>query len=375
MILFIFLSIIRDRAMKGHSIMNFGFHHISRSSLFHLETYFVILLMVMQLPMTFASTENDTQIEIVFKRIPLMGTFVDFKVVTPKDRIKEAEKAIERATAAMQDFVDVISSWDPQSDTSKINTNAGKQPIKINERLMRVLLRAREISKLSGGALDVTVSPVGKLWSLEKDNPLIPDNKQIQKALKLVKYKDLILDQKKGTAFLRRRGMRIDLGAIAKGAAVDVGIASLRKSGFENALINAGGDLYAMGSKPDGPWKVGIQAPREEHGKVMMKFEVEDRAVATSGDYEEMVVINGKRYHHILDPKTGRPADKCISVTVIAENAETADALATAFFVLGPDRGMYLSERLPEVEVLFVDSAFKISRSSSFPKAEQNEIH
>ncbi len=370
------MLMIRDRAMKRHSVINLGFHHISGSIHSHLEKYFVILLMVMQLPLTFASTiESPPQIEIVFKRIPLMGTFVDFKVVTPKDRIKEAEEAIEKATAAMLDFVDVVSSWDPQSDTSKINANAGKQPVKIEERLMRVLLRAKEISELSGGALDVTVSPVCKIWDLEQNNPVIPDNKQIQKALKLVKYKDLILDPQKGTAFLRRKGMRIDLGAIAKGAAVDVGIASLRKSGFEHALINAGGDLYAMGSKPDGPWKVGIQAPREEHGKVMMEFEVEDRAVATSGDYEEMVVINGKRYHHILDPKTGRPADKCISVTVIAENAETADVLATAFFVLGPDRGMYLSKRLPEVEVLFVDSAFKISRSSSFPHTEQNEIY
>jgi len=235
---------------------------------------------------------------------------------------------------------------------------------------MRVLLHAREISELTNGAMDVTISPVFKIWDLDQENPVIPDKKKIKKALKLVNYKDLILNPQNNTAFLQRKGMQIDLGAIAKGATVDVGIASLRKSGFKNALINAGGDLYAMGSKPESPWKVGIQAPRDEHGKVMLSFNVKDNAVATSGDYETMVVISGKRYHHILNPKTGRPVDQCISVTVIAENAETADALATAFFVLGPEKGLNLCESLQNVEALFIYPDFQIVRTSGFPETE-----
>ncbi|MFH0795019.1 MAG: FAD:protein FMN transferase [bacterium] len=316
------------------------------------------------------TTHTAVQPQIVGGQFPMMGTFVEIKVVAESDRVEETQKTIQTALAAMQEYVDVVSTWDPRSDASKINANAGKQPVKIDARLMRLLVHAKEISEMSGGALDITMAPLGKIWDLKADKPLIPNEEQIAETRNLVNYKDLILDGEKGTAFLRREGMRIDLGAIAKGAAVDVGIASLRRSGINRALINAGGDLYAMGSKPDGPWRLGIRAPREERGKLLTFLNVENKGVATSGDYEKMVIINGKRYHHILDPRTGRSADRCVSVTVIAEDAETADGLATALFVLGPEDGLGLCERLPKVEALIINSSFGIFRTSNFPTTQ-----
>lgn len=297
-----------------------------------------------------------------------MGTFLHFKVAGPADRADEARQAIEQAKKAVEAFVETVSSWDPRSDTGRINANAGKEPVRIDPRLMQLLLHARGVSEMSGGAFDITFSPLGRLWLLQAEKPIIPTDHLIDQTRDLVNYRDLIIDPQAGTALLRRPGMRIDLGAIAKGAAIDVAARSLKDSGFDNALIEAGGDFYAMGAKPAGPWILGIRNPRGRQHEILGKVPLRDRAIATSGDYEKMVVVDGKRHHHILDPRTGRPADTCISVTVVAPDAETADALSTALFVMGPKDGMALCERLSDVEALFVDTDFNISRSSGFPK-------
>jgi thiamine biosynthesis lipoprotein len=311
--------------------------------------------------------------EIVGGRAMMMGTFVEIKVVAAVGRTAEAQKAIQLAMKQTEAFVELVSSWDANSHTSKINTNAGKTPVKIDPGLMKVLLGARQVSEKSAGAFDITFSAVGRLWKLGPVKEVIPSDKAIAGALTMVNYRDLVLDSRKGTAFLRREGMRIDLGGIAKGAAVDVGARSLRASGFENALINAGGDLWAMGAKPGGPWVVGITDPRNPNGPVIGKHPLCDRAVTTSGDYEKMVEIDGKRYHHIIDPRTGRPADGCISATVIAPDAQTADAFSTAFFVLGPKAGISLCEELDNVEAALIDTDFNVTYSSGFPKVIERE--
>lgn len=327
---------------------------------------FGCLLVVILLSLVGAGQSVET--EIVSGRSAMMGTFVEIKVVAAGDRTAEARRAIELAMRQMQAFVDLVSSWDANSDTSKINANAGKTPVKIDAGLMEVLLGARQVSQMSRGAFDVTFSPVGRLWKLRGVKAVICSDKAIAEALTFVNYEDLVLDTKKGTAFLRREGMRIDLGGIAKGAAVDVGAGSLRSGGFENALINAGGDLYAMGAKPGGPWVVGITDPRNPDGPVIGKHPLCDRAVTTSGDYEKMVEIDGERYHHIIDPRTGRPANGCISTTVIAPDAQSADAFSTAFFVLGPKAGIALCEQLDNVEAALIDRDFNVIYSSGFPK-------
>jgi thiamine biosynthesis lipoprotein len=305
---------------------------------------------------------------VVAGRFSTMGTFVEIKIATPPGRADEGRRAVERARKAIEAFVDEVSSWEPDSETSRVNANAGRTPVRIGERLMNLLLHAREISQLSGGAFDVTFSPVARIWKLRPLDPVIPDDEAIARVLKLVGYKDLVLDREAGTAFLRRPGMRIDLGGIAKGSAIDVAAASLKADGFTNVLINAGGDLYAMGAKANGPWMVGIRNPRGARHEAIGRLPLCDRAITTSGDYEKMIEIDGRRYHHIINPKTGQPADRCVSVTVIAPAAEVADALSTALFVLGPKDGLALCERLDDVEALFVDTDFHMIRSSGFPE-------
>jgi thiamine biosynthesis lipoprotein len=323
---------------------------------------------LMMAPCATPGLENATEGNVVAGRFSTMGTLVEIKIATTPGRTNETRSAVEHARKAMEAFVGEVSSWEPDSETSRINANAGKAPVRIGERLMDLLLHARKMSDLSGGAFDVTFSPLARIWKLRPVDPVIPDDKAIARALKLVGYKDLLLDREAGTAFLRRPGMRIDLGGIAKGSAIDVAAASLKADGFTSALINAGGDLYAMGAKADGPWMVGIRNPRGARHEAIGRLPLRDRAITTSGDYEKMVEIDGKRYHHIINPRTGRPADQCISVTVIAPAAETADTLSTALFVLGPKDGLALCERLDDVEALFVDPEFRMIRSSGFPE-------
>ncbi|MCX8036895.1 MAG: FAD:protein FMN transferase [Candidatus Sumerlaeia bacterium] len=303
----------------------------------------------------------------------MMTTEVEIKVAAPKERARETAAAIERARAAMQKYIDVVNTWDARSDAAKINEQAGKKPVRIDDRLMRLLLHAREVSELSGGAFDVTYPPLARLWNLRAEKFTIPSDETIDRTRPLVNYRNLLLDPEAGTAFLRLEGMAIELGALAKGAAVDAAARSLRESGFANALIRASGDMLALGDKGGQPWLIGIRHPRGARTEVVGAVALRDKAICTSGDYEKAVVVDGKRYHHILDPRTGRPADRTVSVTVIAGNAETADALSTALFVLGPKAGMELCERLPGVEALFIDPEMRILRSSGFPEIQTEE--
>jgi len=189
-----------------------------------------------------------------------------------------------------------------------------------------------------------------------------------------VNYKNIALDDQKKTIFFRRKGMEIGLGGIAKGTAVNWAIRAIRKSGFSNALVNAGGDLYALGlNAGKKPWRIGIQHPREK-SKFLTTIEVSNRAVVTSGDYERMVIVNGRRFHHILDTKTGHPAKECISVTIVTQDAESADALATAVFVLGQEKGLELAKKIPGTEALIVSSDEKIYATDTFGFSKGQKI-
>jgi thiamine biosynthesis lipoprotein len=179
----------------------------------------------------------------------------------------------------------------------------------------------------------------------------------VKRILKLLNFKDLLFDPAKGV-YLKKEGMSVDLGGIAKGYAVDKAFERLRGLGYKNLIINAGGDLRAGGSKSDQPWTIGIQHPRESQ-RIMAKVSISDEAIATSGDYEKFFTHQGKRYHHILNPKDGFPADGCQSVTIIGKDGMTTDGLATAVFVLGPEKGYALCQKLEGVECLIVDKEGK----------------
>lgn len=296
----------------------------------------------------------------------LLGTDVQISVCATHLQKSGAEKAIRAAYAEIQRLDRLMSTWKNDSDVSRINQAAGIHPVVVHPEVIEVLEHARHISELSGGAFDITFAPVGKLWSLDRANPRIPRPEEIKAALPLVNYRNVLINREASTVFLTQPGMAIGLGGIAKGTAVDWAINALKREGITDALVNAGGDLYALGLNAQGrPWRIGVHHPRNPH-EFLTRFAVSNLAVVTSGDYERMVFINGKRYHHILDPKTGYPADKCISVTIIHPSTEFADGLATAVFVLGPGAGLELVERLPDTEALIACSDDTIFYSSGY---------
>lgn len=310
---------------------------------------------------------TGTAVGGIARAFPMMTTTVEMRVVAGEERLEAADAAISRAQAAMQELIDVINTWDPASQAAQINAQAGQAPVKIDPRLMEVLERSQKISAASGGAFDVTFFPLGLAWNVRSEHFTLPTPAQVEAARALVNWRDLVLAPQEGTAFLKRAGMRIELGAIAKGAAVDVAVAALRASGFPDALVRASGDTFCAGSKGGDPWIVGIQHPRGAHGQLLGKVALKNQAITTSGDYEKMKVVNGKRYHHIVDPRTGRPAELAISATVVGPQAETADALATAVLLLGPREGLEFLKQWPGYEALIVDPSLKITRSAGFP--------
>jgi thiamine biosynthesis lipoprotein len=228
------------------------------------------------------------------------------------------------------------------------------------------LVTANQVSEWTSGTFDVTFAALGDLWKFDtqnKDNT-VPDPREVAKRLALINYRDLQVDEKAGTAFLRRKGMRVNLGGIGKGYAVDRAVEILRKRGLENFMIQAGGDLYVSGQKGDRPWRLGIRDPRGPADKIFAALDLSNGTFSTSGDYERFFLKDGRRYHHIIDVRVGQPARECRSVTLVTDRAVIADALAKGVFILGPEAGMALIERLPHVEGVIVSAKNEVLVSS-----------
>ncbi|ACY16537.1 FAD:protein FMN transferase [Haliangium ochraceum] len=286
----------------------------------------------------------------------------------------EAEAA-RAAAAVFEEFqrVDALmTSWGEDSDVARINAAAGGPLVRVDAEVMGVLQRAQQIARRSAGAFDITVGAFRGLWKFDQDKDgSIPAADEVAARLPLVGYRGVRLAPGSKRAGLRRAGMRITLGGIAKGYAVDRAVALLRARGYRDFLIQAGGDLFVAGRRGDRPWRVGIRDPRGDAASPFAVAEIENQTFSTSGDYERSVVRDGVRYHHILDPSSGRPADKSRSVTVMAADALTADAWSTALFVMGAERGLPLVEKLPGVEAVFVDADNRVHVSSGL----QDKLH
>jgi len=280
-----------------------------------------------------------------------MGTVVEITLVGEDEEI--ARKAALQAFQEVKRIEHLMSPWIESSDVSRINRSAGNDGVRVSPETVEVLKRAQEVSKLSEGGFDITVGPLVQLWRKARERGMPPEMEEVKENLNLVNFRNLKIHYG-GKVSLRKKGMNIDLGGIAKGYAVDKAFELLRDLGYKNLIVNAGGDLRVGGSKPEGPWSIGIQHPRDPE-KIMARISVSDTAVATSGDYEKFFIHQGKRYHHILNPKNGFPAEGCQSVTVLHNEGATADALATAIFVLGSEIGYALCQRLEGVECLIVD--------------------
>lgn len=290
----------------------------------------------------------------LFKRHRLlMGTLVEISVVERDE--DEVAAAIDDAFAEMKRIEGLMSRWIAESEVSKINGLAAIRPTRVSPEVLKVIRRAGEISKASGGYFDISIGGLLDLWGFEGDGGRVPGKNEVDEALCSVGYKGIHVDVTASSVELRRKGMRIDLGGIAKGYAVDRAFEVLASRGYGNLIVNAGGDMRVGGKKPKGPWIIGIQDPRDR-SRMLATLDASDVCVATSGDYERYFTVEGKRYHHLLDPFTGFPARGCRSVTILAKDALSADALATAVFVMGPKRGLDLIERMEEVEGLIISS-------------------
>ena len=268
----------------------------------------------------------------------------------------------------------MISSWDENSETAKINRNAGIKPVVVSAELIHLIERSLKISKLTDGAFDITYASMDKIWKFDGSMIEMPFKNQIQYSIRNVDFHNIIINKENQTVFLKNKGTRIGFGAIGKGYAADRAKTLLQKQGVTAGIINASGDLNTWGTQPDGKdWMVAIVNPLNK-SKVFSWMPVKNSAVVTSGNYENFVKFNGETYSHIINPKTGYPSKGILSVTIFTMNAEIADALATSVFVMGVDAGLNMINQLNGVECIIIDDSSKIIKSNKIQLSQETSL-
>lgn len=289
-----------------------------------------------------------------------MGTLVVIKAWGEDDA---ATVRIFAEAFAEFDRIDALmTTWRDDSEVSQVNAGAGGKPVVVSPELFEIMVHAVEYSKLTGGAFDVTVGAFGGVWKFDEDKDgTLPDAQLVAERKKLVDYRGITLDKKRRAIGLRK-GQRITLGGLAKGYAVDRAVAILRERGLVDFVVQAGGDMFVSGRRGDRGWRVGIRDPRAGRTDFFAVAEVQDATFSTSGDYERFVIKDGKRYHHILDPRTGFPASEIRSVTILAKDALTAEGLTKGVFILGVKAGLALCAKVG-AEVVIVDAKNQVHMS------------
>jgi thiamine biosynthesis lipoprotein len=280
----------------------------------------------------------------------IMGTRVEVQLWSEDPQ--QAVDAIDAVMAEMHRTDALMSTYKPESQLSQVNAHAYERPVQVDADVIDVVQKSLEYSRLSDGVFDVTYASVGYLYDYRKHQH--PTDAQIAAALPGVDYRQVLVDPQARTIRFLKPGMRIDLGGIAKGWAVDRSIEILRKRGIAHAMVNAGGDTALLGDRLGKPWVVGIRDPRKA-GAVVARIPLQDEAISTSGDYERYFEEDGQRYHHIIVPTTGKSPDAVRSVTVIGANATRTDGLTKTVFILGVERGMAFVRKLGDVEAVIVD--------------------
>jgi FAD:protein FMN transferase len=295
--------------------------------------------------------------DLVTRSRPVMATI--FRVmVLPDGRPDAAGKVAEAALDEAARIETMMSEWKAESALSRVNARAGVEAVRVPPDLFEVLRRAVDVAGASDGAFDPSWAALWELWRFDRP-PRVPSREAVAARLPLVNHRHIVLHPETRSAFLKKGGMVIGLGGIAKGYALDRMAALLRARGFPNFIVYGGGQVYASGTRGSRPWRVGVQDPRNSDRWFAM-LELRDASVSTSGDYEHFFVIDGVRYHHILDLRTGFPARGCRSVTVLASDGMTADALSTAAFVRGAQNGLQLLRQFPGVEGFVVDDENRV---------------
>ncbi|MFQ6092504.1 MAG: FAD:protein FMN transferase [bacterium] len=281
----------------------------------------------------------------------LMDTLVRIEVFDEDE--EKAQEAIGAAVSEIERLSMVFSHYLPDSEVSRLNREAGGSPETVSADLYTVLQRSVRFSRVTHGAFDITLGAVSQLWDFTGEEFRVPPAREIEARVESVDYERIIIDSEQRVALVDS-GMAIDLNGVAKGYCVDRALKVLKSCGISSGLVDAGGDIGLLGSRSEeGPWRIGVRHPRDDQ-RLIAVIEVDSGSVATSGDYERFFIQDGRRYHHILDPKTGWPSRNCISVTILTQQAMEADILATGVFVLGPEKGLALVESLTGVEGLIL---------------------
>jgi len=293
-----------------------------------------------------------------------MGKRLEKSVVS--DEVLWAEERINEAVAEIQRIEKLFTTFDGSSQTNLINLNAGIQPVKVNKEVYELIARSLKISDLTQGAFDITYGSLDKrFWNFDINMTSLPDPATAKKTVRLINYKNVILDQKQQTVFLKEKGMRIGFGGIGKGYAADRAKHVLQQQGAKSGIVNAAGDLITWGMQPTGlPWTIGIADPNSKHHPFSY-LNVSNMAVATSGNYEKYAIIDRKKYSHTIDPKTGFPVSGIKSVTIICPSAELADAMATPVMVMGKQVGLNLINQMQNIACIIIDNQNRLYSSSN----------
>ena len=296
--------------------------------------------------------------------LKLMGNRFEISVVT-HNKLR-AKLCIQAAVDEIRRIEKLLTTFNESSQTNLVNRNAGLMPVKVDKELFDLIKRSKKISELTQGAFDITYGSIDKrFWNFDQTMTSLPDSQTAKKLVRLINYKNVVLDQNNMTVFLKEKGMRIGFGGIGKGYAAEKAKYLLQQMGIENGIVNAAGDLTAWGYQPNGKsWTIGIADPNVTRN-AFSYLELTNTSIATSGNYEKYVMIDGKKYSHTIDPKSGYPVTGIKSVTIISPNAEIADAMATPVMIMGIRVGLDMINQLNGIECIIIDDADTIHTSSN----------
>jgi thiamine biosynthesis lipoprotein len=304
-------------------------------------------------------------VQQIFGQLPSSRTVLNlmgsrFELVAIHEDEEKCKTANREAIEEIRRIENLISSWKVTSETYQINKNAGIQPVKVSEELFNLIERSKKVSDLTDGAFDISFASVDPVWTFDGRTIEAPDTAIVNQSVKNINYQNIVLDKSNLTVYLQKPGMKIGFGAIGKGYAANMAMKKMKSLGIDNGLVNAGGDLICWGHDEDGKsWKIGIADP-EKKEEFIAWLNIDNMSVVTSGNYEKYVIIDGKKYGHIINPASGFPVKGIKSVTVVSPDAELSDALATSVFVMGVQKGLELINRLKNVDCLLVDDHNKM---------------
>jgi len=331
------------------TVARFYFAEYERATFFMKK--FPVLILTMLLLFNLSGCGEPEQIKYD-RDFFAMDTYIACQVLSADEEL--AVKALDAAEAAFMDIDRLTNRFEQSSEISTVNSKAGVVPVKVSADVFAMVETSMQWSDKTDGAFNILIGNVMDLWGFGTENPAVPTEEALVEALTRTDYHKIVLDEKNSTIYLPEKGMVIDLGGVAKGYATDKAVAALKDLGIENALINAGGNVYVLGKRADGtPWKVGVRDPQDPE-EIKKVLQGRDTAFVSSGDYQRYFEADGIRYHHILDPADGYPARASAGTTIIMKSATIADILSTSLFVKGPGEGINLAEKFIEVDAAMI---------------------